>query len=124
MNLPNQSGAAKAMMNRLGSATIAVNQGLELIQRVGNGINRFMDYNDEAMMINSRIGMMNDGLIKHYELQKKILQMANDTRSGYAETVDMMSKLTMSALLIVQKGLWILQSKLIKLFVSVVVLRK
>ena len=95
---------SESMMNRLGSATIAVNQGLELIQRVGNGINRFMDYNDEAMMINSRIGMMNDGLIKHYELQKKILQMANDTRSGYAETVDMMSKLTMSGAFDSTKG--------------------
>ncbi|MDA3730072.1 tape measure protein [Niameybacter massiliensis] len=95
---------SESMMNRLGSATIAVNQGLELIQRVGNGINRFMNYNDEAMMINSRIGMMNDGLIKHYELQKKILQMANDTRSGYAETVDMMSKLTMSGAFDSTKG--------------------
>lgn len=95
---------SESRMNRLGSATIAVNQGLELIQRVGNGINRFMNYNDEAMMINSRIGMMNDGLIKHYELQKKILQMANDTRSGYAETVDMMSKLTMSGAFDSTKG--------------------
>ena len=66
------------------------------MQRIGNGINGFMTYSDEAMMINSRIGMMNDGLMKHHELQKKILQMANDTRSGYAETVDLMSKLTMS----------------------------
>lgn len=95
---------SESRMNRLGSATIAVNQGLELIQRVGNGINRFMNYNDESMMINSRIGMMNDGLIKHYELQKKILQMANDTRSGYAETVDMMSKLTMSGAFDSTKG--------------------
>ena len=83
-------------MNRLGSAAIAVNQGLELMQRIGNGINGFMKQADEAAMINSRIGMMNDGLMKHHELQKKILQMANDTRSGYAETVDLMSKLTMS----------------------------
>ena len=95
---------SESRMNRLGSATIAVNQGLELIQRVGNGINRFMNYNDESIMINSRIGMMNDGLIKHYELQKKILQMANDTRSGYAETVDMMSKLTMSGAFDSTKG--------------------
>ncbi|WP_053984996.1 tape measure protein [Niameybacter massiliensis] len=95
---------SESRMNRLGSATIAVNQGLELIQRVGNGINIFMNYNDESMMINSRIGMMNDGLIKHYELQKKILQMANDTRSGYAETVDMMSKLTMSGAFDSTKG--------------------
>ena len=87
---------SESRMSRLGSATIAVNQGLELMQRVGNGINGFMTYSDEAMMINSRIGMMNDGLMKHHELQKKILQMANDTRSGYAETVDLMSKLTMS----------------------------
>lgn len=87
---------SESRMNRLGSAAIAVNQGLELMQRIGNGINGFMTYSDEAMMINSRIGMMNDGLMKHHELQKKILQMANDTRSGYAETVDLMSKLTMS----------------------------
>lgn len=87
---------SESMMSRLGSTTIVVNQGLELMQRIGNGINGFMAYSDEAMMINSRIGMMNDGLMKHHELQKKILQMANDTRSGYAETVDLMSKLTMS----------------------------
>ena len=87
---------SESRMSRLGSAAIAVNQGLELMQRIGNGINGFMTYSDEAMMINSRIGMMNDGLMKHHELQKKILQMANDTRSGYAETVDLMSKLTMS----------------------------
>ncbi len=87
---------SESRMNRLGSAAIAVNQGLELMQRIGNGINGFMTYSDEAMMINSRIGMMNDGLMKHHELQKKILQMVNDTRSGYAETVDLMSKLTMS----------------------------
>lgn len=87
---------SESRMNKLGSAAIAVNQGLELMQRIGNGINGFMTYSDEAMMINSRIGMMNDGLMKHHELQKKILQMANDTRSGYAETVDLMSKLTMS----------------------------
>ena len=87
---------SESRMNRLGSAAIAVNQGLELMQRIGNGINGFMKQADEAAMINSRIGMMNDGLMKHHELQKKILQMANDTRSGYAETVDLMSKLTMS----------------------------
>ncbi|MDY3366502.1 tape measure protein, partial [Zhenhengia yiwuensis] len=87
---------SESRMNRLGSATIAVNQGLELMQRIGTGINGFMKQADEAAMINSRIGMMNDGLLEHHELQKNILKMANDTRTGYAETVDLMSKLTMS----------------------------
>ena len=87
---------SESRMNRLGSAAIAVNQGLELMQRIGNGINGFMKQADEAAMINSRIGMMNDGLLEHHELQKNILKMANDTRTGYAETVDLMSKLTMS----------------------------
>ncbi|MBC8581368.1 tape measure protein [Zhenhengia yiwuensis] len=87
---------SESRMSRLGSAAIAVNQGLELMQRIGNGINGFMKQADEAAMINSRIGMMNDGLIEHHELQKNILKMANDTRTGYAETVDLMSKLTMS----------------------------
>ena len=53
---------SESRMNRLGSAAIAVNQGLELMQRIGNGINGFMKQADEAAMINSRIGMMNDGL--------------------------------------------------------------
>lgn len=87
---------SESRMSRLGSAAIAVNQGLELMQRIGNGINGFMKQADEAAMINSRIGMMNDGLLEHHELQKNILKMANDTRTGYAETVDLMSKLTMS----------------------------
>lgn len=87
---------SESRMNKLGSAAIEVNQGLELMQRIGNGINGFMKQADEAAMINSRIGMMNDGLIEHHELQKNILKMANDTRTGYAETVDLMSKLTMS----------------------------
>ena len=87
---------SESRMNKLGSAAIAVNQGLELMQRIGNGINGFMKQADEAAMINSRIGMMNDGLLEHHELQKNILKMANDTRTGYAETVDLMSKLTMS----------------------------
>lgn len=87
---------SESRMNRLGSATIAVNQGLELMQRIGTGINGFMKQADEAAMINSRIGMMNDSLLEHHELQKNILKMANDTRTGYAETVDLMSKLTMS----------------------------
>nr|DAG79704.1 MAG TPA: tail tape measure [Caudoviricetes sp.] len=87
---------SESRMNRLVSAAIAVNQGLELMQRIGNGINGFMKQADEAAMINSRIGMMNDGLLEHHELQKNILKMANDTRTGYAETVDLMSKLTMS----------------------------
>ena len=87
---------SESRMNRLGSATIAVNQGLELMQRIGTGINGFMKQADEATMINSRIGMMNDSLLEHHELQKNILKMANDTRTGYAETVDLMSKLTMS----------------------------
>ena len=87
---------SESKMSKLGSATIAVNQGIELLQRIANGIDNFMGYSDEATMINSRIGMMNDGLMKHHELQKSILKMANDTRSGYGETVDLMSKLTMS----------------------------
>lgn len=87
---------SESRMNKLGSAAIAVNQGLELMQRIGNGINGFMKQADEAAMINSRIGMMNDGLLEHHELQKNILKMANDTRTGYSETVDLMSKLTMS----------------------------
>lgn len=87
---------SESRMNRLGSATIAVNQGLELMQRIGTGINGFMKQADEAAVINSRIGMMNDSLLEHHELQKNILKMANDTRTGYAETVDLMSKLTMS----------------------------
>ena len=87
---------SESRMSRLGSAAIAVNQGLELMQRIGNGINGFMKQADEAAMINSRIGMMNDGLLEHHELQKNILKMANDTRTGYSETVDLMSKLTMS----------------------------
>ena len=63
---------SESRMNRLGSAAIAVNQGLELMQRIGNGINGFMKQADEAAMINSRIGMMNDGLMKHHELQKQL----------------------------------------------------
>lgn len=87
---------SESRMSQLGSAALAVNQGLELMQRIGNGVNGFMKQADEAAMINARIGMMNDGLLKHHELQKNILKMANNTRSGYAETVDLMSKLSMS----------------------------
>lgn len=82
--------------NKWAMGITAVNQGMQLIERTFDKIMGFMEKSDESIMINNRIGMMNDGLLEHHELQKKILDMSNDTRASYANTVDLMSKLSMS----------------------------
>ena len=86
----------KMSFSKLGMGITFLNQGLELAERVIQKISGFMSMSDEASMINSRIGMMNDGLLAHHELQKQILQSANATRSSYANTVDLMNKLSFS----------------------------
>ena len=81
---------------RIGAGITVLNQGLQLAERIIQKISSFMGMSDESTMINNRIGMMNDGLLAHHQLQRQILQSADSTRSSYANTVDLMNKLSLS----------------------------
>lgn len=84
-------------LNGIVDKVFAINEALELMQQLWNGITAAMDRADEVLGVHSRLSFVNDGLQTQHALQEKILKSANDTRSSYRDTANTIAKLGMFA---------------------------
>lgn len=55
-----------------------------------------METSDDVALTNARLAMVNDGLRTQLELQRQVMDAANETRANYQATADMVTKLAMS----------------------------
>lgn len=75
---------------------MSLNAGIQLLSMAIRQIGNIANMADEYTSINSRLGLINDGLQTQYKLQNKILESANSTRSSYKETANLISKIGMT----------------------------
>ncbi|OMD73365.1 hypothetical protein BSK48_05740 [Paenibacillus odorifer] len=57
---------------------------------------KLLETSDDVALTNARLAMVNDGLRTQLELQRQVMDAANDTRANYQATADMVTKLAMS----------------------------
>lgn len=69
---------------------------LQLIRQVIAVIGKLAKITDEYISVNARLGLINDGLQTQEQLQQRILKSANQTRSSYAETANLVTKIGMT----------------------------
>ncbi|EJU21185.1 tape measure domain protein [Peptoanaerobacter stomatis] len=67
--------------------------GVQLVSMAIRQIGNIANMADEYTSINSRVGLINDGLQTQHDLQNKILESANRTRSSYKATADLIFKI-------------------------------
>jgi tape measure domain-containing protein len=69
------------------TAVIAVNQALQLTQRLFNFVDKIGDITSEITNAQSRLELVNDGLQSQDELQQMIYESARRSNSSYTETI-------------------------------------
>ena len=72
---------------------MSLNAGIQLLSMAIKQIGNIANMADEYMSINSRLGLINDRLQTQHDLQNKILESANRTRSSYKATADLIFKI-------------------------------
>lgn len=94
-----QTDRAAASVDRLSSgfgglskAVVVANQGLELIQKAWNGIDKLGTTSDARIGADARLGNINDGLRTQEQLERRVMQAANDSRSEYAATAELVAR--------------------------------
>lgn len=88
-NMNKGSGAANSLLS--GVKSIATTLGVAL------GVKNIIGLSDTMTSTTSRLDMMNDGLQTTSELQNKIYQSAQNSRTAYTDTAQVVSKLGMLA---------------------------
>lgn len=69
---------------------------LQLAHQVIAAIGKLTKITDEYISTNARLGLINDGLQTQEQLQQRIMKSANQTRSSYAETANLVTKIGMT----------------------------
>ncbi|MNU85102.1 hypothetical protein D3C71_748400 [compost metagenome] len=92
-NFNNSVKKSRSSVDSLGLSVIAVNQGLELMQKGWGVLNRTMNLSDEMQSANARLALINDGTKTQLGLQLQVLDVANRTRAKYADTASFVTKL-------------------------------
>lgn len=80
-----------------GSAIVVANQALQLTRQLIDGIGKITEKTDKIMSNNARLKLINDGLQTQSELQDKIFQSAQRSRSAYDDTVEAVARINMLA---------------------------
>lgn len=75
---------------------MSLNAGIQLLSMAIRQIGNIANMADEYVSVNARVGLINDGLQTQHDLQNKILESANATRSSYKETANLISKIGMT----------------------------
>lgn len=57
---------------------------------------KLLETSDDVALTNARLAMVNDGLRTQLQLQRQVMDAANETRANYQATADMVTKLAMS----------------------------
>lgn len=76
----------------LSKAVVVANQGLELIQKAWNGIDKLGASSDARIGADARLANINDGLRTQEQLERRVMQAANDSRSEYAATAELVAR--------------------------------
>ncbi|GIP55209.1 tape measure protein [Paenibacillus vini] len=84
---------SRSAFSRLGASIVVVNQGIELAKKAWSTMSGAMNFSDQVLSANARLGMVNDNLQTQLQLQKKVMDSANRTRSSYQATAALVSKL-------------------------------
>lgn len=77
----------------LSKAIVVANQGLELLKKTWSGISDVMNKADERTSADARLSLINDGLRTQEQLEAQVLKVANDTRSSYASTANLVAQM-------------------------------
>lgn len=77
----------------LSKAIVVANQGLELLKKTWTGISDVMNKADERTSADARLSLINDGLRTQEQLEAQVLKVANDTRSSYASTANLVAQM-------------------------------
>lgn len=95
-----QTDRAAASVDKLSSgfgglskAVVVANQGLELIQKAWNGIDKLGTTSNARIGADARLGNINDGLRTQEQLERRVMQAANDSRSEYAATAELIARM-------------------------------
>ena len=72
---------------------MSLNAGIQLLSMAIRQIGNIANMADEYVSVNARVGLINDGLQTQHDLQNKILESANKTRSSYKATADLIFKI-------------------------------
>ncbi|MFC4805460.1 tape measure protein [Filifactor villosus] len=90
------SNATASSFGGWGARLIGVWSTLQLIRQAISAIGRIAAVADEYTSLNARLSLINDGLQTQSELQEKIMRSANQTRSSYAATASLVTKIGMT----------------------------
>lgn len=77
----------------LSRAVLVVNNGLQLMQTTLQGIGQLGDKADRRISVDSRIGLINDGLQTQAQLEAKVMAAANATRTEYTATAALVASM-------------------------------
>jgi tape measure domain-containing protein len=103
-NIANNVGNVKPPQDRIKEGfeawqakIITINQGLQLMKSIGNGIRSVLNYSDNLTLSSARLNMVNDGLQTTAELQEKIFAASQRSRGSYDDLAKSVSKLGLTA---------------------------
>ncbi len=77
----------------LSRAIIVANQGLQLIRQTWEGVENLMAQADVRTSADARLSLINDGLRTREELEQRVMRAANDTRSSYESTAELVARM-------------------------------
>lgn len=76
----------------LSKAVVVANQGLELIQKAWNGIDKLGTTSDARIGADARLGNILDDLRTQEQLEQQVMQAANASRGEYAATAELIAR--------------------------------
>lgn len=74
-------------------AIVVLNQGLQLTRTLLNGINDFGERADKRISVDARLNLVNDGSMSQEQLEGAVMQMANESRSRYEDSANMVARM-------------------------------
>jgi tape measure domain-containing protein len=104
--------------NLWGRAIVVANQGLQLAQQLWSRVEQSMTNTDALQSVNARLGLINDGLRTQQQLQNAVRQAANETRSEYNITADLVAKVARTQIFKSNDGAIKFAKQLNKVFIA------
>ncbi|MFV0497493.1 MAG: tape measure protein [Candidatus Fimivivens sp.] len=94
--VPNQVAAVNRLGDSFGGLSksiIVINQGIELINKGINALDRFGSASDARVSADARLAIINDGLRTQEQLEAQVMRVANETRSEYEATAELVARM-------------------------------
>ena len=94
--VPNQVAAVNRLGDSFGGLSksiIVINQGIELINKGISTLDRFGEASDARVSADARLAIINDGLRTQEQLEAQVMRVANETRSEYEATAELVARM-------------------------------